>query len=104
MATHPTWSEWFANHPSNDTGNRNLKAFSNTLSSGKTEVTKLQQVTEEINTVILAANKSNGIMMLFPKGLWRNKDKTRKQTSLHAGDGPSGSKCSRQFEFGTCKL
>ena len=43
---------------------RNLQAFSDTLSSGVTEATKLQQVTEEIDTVILAANGSNGILML----------------------------------------
>ncbi len=64
MAMHPTWSEWFTNHPSNDAGNLNLQAFSNILGSGDTEATKLQQVTEEIDTVILAANGSNGIIML----------------------------------------
>ena len=47
MVTHPTWSEWFTNHPSNNAGNRNLQAFSDTLSSGDTEATELQQVTEE---------------------------------------------------------
>jgi hypothetical protein len=65
MATHPTWSEWFTNHPSNDAGNPNLQAFSDTLSSGETKATKLQQVTEEIDTDILAANRSNGIMILY---------------------------------------
>jgi hypothetical protein len=64
MATQPTWSKWFTNHPINDAGNLNLQAFSNTLSSGDTEATKLQQVTEEIDTVILAVNASNGIIML----------------------------------------
>jgi hypothetical protein len=64
MAMQPTWSKWFTNHPSNDAGNLNLKAYSDTLSSGDTEATKLQQVTEEIDTVILAANASNGIIML----------------------------------------
>ena len=64
MATHPTWSEWFTNHLSNIAGNHNLQAFSDTLSSSDTEATKLQQVTEEIDPVILAANGSNGIIML----------------------------------------
>ena len=52
MATHPTWSKWFTNYPSNDAGKHNLQAFSDTLSSSDTEATKLQQVTEEIETVI----------------------------------------------------
>jgi hypothetical protein len=64
MATQLTWSVWFTNHPSNDAGNLNLKAYSDTLSSGDTEATKLQQVTEEIDTDILATNASNGIIML----------------------------------------
>jgi hypothetical protein len=64
MTTHTTWSDWFINHASNDAGNRNLQAFSNTLGSDVNKATKLQQVTKEVDTVILAANASNKIMLL----------------------------------------
>ena len=89
---HPTWSEWFTNHPSNDAGNLNLQAFSDILSSGDTEATTLQQVTEEIDTVNSGKWKQWNHNAPFPKKLWRNKDKTSKQTSLHDRDGLSGSK------------
>ena len=64
MATQPNWSDWFINLPSNDAGNQNFQAFSDSLSSGETEAAKLLQVTEEIDTVILAANASREVMLL----------------------------------------
>ena len=95
MAMHPTWSEWFTNHPSNDAGNLNLQAFSDILSSGDTEATTLQQVTEEIDTVNSGKWKQWNHIAPFPKELWRNKDNTSKQTSMHGREGLSGSKHSR---------
>ena len=59
-----TWLDWFLNHPSNDGGNRNLQAFSNILSSDATHAAKLQSLIEEIDTVILAADGSNNIMIM----------------------------------------
>ncbi len=61
MATHTTWSNWFVNHPSNDAGNQNLKAFSKILSSNDNNATKLRQLVEEIDTVILAADANNAL-------------------------------------------
>ena len=64
MTTHFTWANWFINHASNDAGNQNLQAFSDILGSSKNETTKLRQVVEDIDTVILAVNSSNRIMLL----------------------------------------
>jgi hypothetical protein len=74
MATHTTWSNWFVNHASNNAGNQYLKAFSKILSSNINDVTELQQLVKEIDTVILAADANNRIMILHsPKnfgGTW----------------------------------
>ncbi len=64
MATNTTWSNWFINHASNNAGNQNLKGFSKILSSNNNNVTKLRQLVKEIDTVILAADANNHIMIL----------------------------------------
>jgi hypothetical protein len=64
MATHTTLFNWFINHASNDAGNQNLKAFSKILSSNDNNVTKLRRLVKEIDTVILAADANNRIMIL----------------------------------------
>ena len=56
IPTHPTWANWFINHPSNDAGNKNLPAFSSTLDADFSNEAKLKDLVEEIDTVILAAN------------------------------------------------
>ena len=58
------WTEWFSNHPNNEDGNRNMAAFSSILEAGLSEEEKLQSLVEEINTVILAADANNKIMIL----------------------------------------
>jgi hypothetical protein len=63
MATHTTWSNWFVNHASNVAGNQNLKAFSEILNSNDKDATKLRQLVEEIDTVILAADANKRIMI-----------------------------------------
>jgi hypothetical protein len=64
MALKSSWSDWFLHHISNDAGNQNLQAFSNTLSANDDKTTKLQQVTEDIDTIILAAGPDKRIMIL----------------------------------------
>jgi hypothetical protein len=66
MVLHTTWSKWFINHASNDAGNQNLKAFSKNLSLNNNNVTRLRQLVEEIDTVNLAADANNRIMILHP--------------------------------------
>lgn len=101
MVTHTTWSEWFINHPSNDAGNCNLQAFSKTLSSGKTAATKLKQVTEDINTVILGANGSRKIMFFHsPRNFKGTRTRQGNKLVCRLGMGPR----SHQIEFGTRKL
>jgi len=56
IATQSNWTNWFTNHPSNDAGNRNLPAFSRTLDANSSYEAKLKDLTEEIDTVILAAD------------------------------------------------
>jgi hypothetical protein len=58
------WTEWFSNHPNNEDGNRNMAAFSSILESGLSEEEKLRSLVEDIDTVILAADANNKIMIL----------------------------------------
>ena len=51
MTLQSNWYDWFLNHISNDAENRNLQAFSDTLNASADQATKLQQVTEDIDTV-----------------------------------------------------
>ncbi len=64
IATHTTWLNWCVNHASNDAENQNLKAFSKFLNSNDNDATKLWQLVEEINTVILSADANKRIMIL----------------------------------------
>jgi hypothetical protein len=65
------------------------QAFGDTLRSGNTEATKLQQVTEEIDTVILAANESNGIMMLHsPRNFGGTRTRPANKLVCMIGIGP----------------
>jgi hypothetical protein len=63
IATHNTWTSWFVNHPSNDEGNKNLPAFSSTLDADSSKETKLKDLVEEIDTVILAADKNKQLAL-----------------------------------------
>jgi hypothetical protein len=64
MATYTTWSNWFVNHASNNAGNRTLKAFSEIFNSNNNNATKLWQLVDKIDTVILAADANKCIMIL----------------------------------------
>lgn len=89
MATQPNWSDWFINLPSNDAGNQNFQAFSDSLSSGETEAAKLLQVTEEIDTVILAANASREVMMLHsPRNFGGTRTRPANKLICMLGMGP----------------
>jgi hypothetical protein len=89
MTTHTIWSDRFINHASNDAGNKNLQAFSNTLGSDVNKATKLQQVTEEVNTVILAANASNRIMLLHsPRNFGGTRTRPANKLVCMIGMGP----------------
>jgi len=58
------WTEWFSNLPNNKDSNRNMAAFSSILEAGLSEEEKLRSLVGEIDTVILAANANNKIMIL----------------------------------------
>ncbi len=57
------WTEWFSSHPNIKDGNRNMSAFSSILKAGFSEEEKLWSLVEEIDTVILAADANNKIMI-----------------------------------------
>ena len=59
------WIKWFSNHPNNEDGNRNMAAFSSILESGLSEEEKLRSLVEDIDTVILAADANNKIVILL---------------------------------------
>jgi hypothetical protein len=65
MQTHSSWANWFVNHGNNDAGNKNIQAFCNILSSGDSNEVKLQALVEDIDTVILAADLNNNIMIIY---------------------------------------
>ena len=56
----PNWSDWFTNLASNDAGNKNMQAYSDTFKSGHSDIEKLRSVVKEIDTVILAAVSREG--------------------------------------------
>ena len=63
MHTKPTWANLFVNHPSNDAGNQNLPAFSNTLDANFSNKAKLKDLVEDIDTVILAADANKNVAL-----------------------------------------
>jgi hypothetical protein len=89
MQTHSTWANWFINHANNDTGNWNLEAFSNILSSGDSNKAKLRALVEEIDTVILAADLNKNIMILHsPKNSGGTRSRPEDKVVCMLGVGP----------------
>jgi hypothetical protein len=64
MQTHSSWANWFVNHKNSDKGHKNIQIFSDILSSGDSNKVKLQALVKDIDTVILAADSNNNIMIL----------------------------------------
>ncbi len=65
-----------------------MKAFSNILSSNDNDVTKLRQLVEEIDTVILAADANNRIMILHsPKNFGRTQTRPKNKVVCMLGMG-----------------
>jgi hypothetical protein len=62
MQAHSTWADFFSNHTSNDTRNRNLQAFSDILGAEVSNEAKLRDLVDEIDTVILGADPNKNIM------------------------------------------
>ena len=58
------WTKWFSKHPNNEDGYRNMAAFSSIVEAGFSEEEKLRSLVEEIDTLILAADANNKIMIL----------------------------------------
>ena len=48
MQTHSSWANWFINHENNDTGNKNIQAFGDILSSGNSDEVKLWALAKEM--------------------------------------------------------
>ena len=63
MSTHSNWIDWLVNHPSNKEGNRNLQSFSNILGAGISNDDKLKHLVKEIDTVILAADANENVLI-----------------------------------------
>jgi hypothetical protein len=64
MLPQNNWIEHFSNHPSNEDINRNMAAFSNIQNAGVSNAEKLHSMAKEIDTVILAADANNKIMII----------------------------------------
>ena len=85
---HSSWVNWFINHEINDTGNKNIQAFSDILSSGDSDEVKLQALVKEMDTAILAADSNKDIMILHsPKnfGGTRSRPENKVECILGAG-------------------
>ena len=66
----PSWRLWYQNLASNEQGNKNIEAFTNTLSSEDTLVQKVRTLTEDVDTVFLAATPDRLINVFHsPKNL-----------------------------------
>jgi hypothetical protein len=88
MATHATWSNWFVNYASNNAGNQNLKAFSKILNLNDNNATKLWQLVEEIDPVILAADANKCIMILHsPKNFGGTRTRPKNKVVCMLGMG-----------------
>ncbi len=57
------WADWFLNHASNDAGNSNLQAFSDSLGEGFSNAAKLRDLVDEIDTVILATDSNRNVIL-----------------------------------------
>ena len=91
MQTHSSWANWFVNHGNNDAGNKNIQAFSDILSSGDSNKVKLQALVEDIDTVILAADSNNTIMILHsPKNLRGRRSRPKNKVVCILGVGSQG--------------
>jgi hypothetical protein len=64
MLPQNNWIEWFSNHPGNEEGNMSMAAFGSILGAGIPKEEKLRLSLKEIDTVILATNANNKIMIL----------------------------------------
>lgn len=64
------WKLWYQNLASNEQGNKNIEAFTDSLSSDDTLVQKVRTLTEDLDTVFLAASPERLINIFHsPKNL-----------------------------------
>ncbi len=74
---HPNWATHFVNHANNDAGNMNLQAFSDIFGSKVSTEAKLRDLVDELDTLILAADKKRNIMLLHsPKKFGGTRSRT----------------------------
>ena len=85
---HSSWANWFVNHENNDTGNKNILAFSDILSLGDSNEVKLQALVEDIDTFILATDSNNNIMILHsPKNFGSTRSRPENKVVCMLGVG-----------------
>ena len=88
---HPNWANWFINHANNDAGNMNLQAFSDVLGSEVSTETKLRDLADKIDTVILAADANRNIMLLHsPKNFGGTRSRPDNKVTCMIGFGARG--------------
>jgi hypothetical protein len=88
MNTHLNWTNWFTNHVNNDAGNRNLQAFSDILGEDVLNETKLRDLVEEIDTVILAADSNRNVILFHsPKNFGGTRSRPENKVSCLIGLG-----------------
>jgi hypothetical protein len=59
--TQESWKFWFASLSENEGGNRNMKAFTKSLNSGKSKFKKVKNLTDSQNNVFLAVDRKKMI-------------------------------------------
>jgi hypothetical protein len=85
---HSNWANWFINHTNNEAGNKHLQAFSNVLGSGVSTEAKLQDLVNEIDSVILAADTNRNVMLLHsPKNFGGTRSCPENKVSCMIGFG-----------------
>ncbi len=82
------WADWFFSHASNDAGNNNLQAFSDSLGEGISNAAKLWDLVEEIDTVILAADSNRNVIIFHsPKNFGGTRSRPENKVSCLIGLG-----------------
>jgi hypothetical protein len=107
MQTKPNWNDWLTNHTSNDADKRNMQAHINILSLTDLYFEKLRLLVEDIDTIILAADKTRNVMIFHsPKnyGGMRTRPKNKVVGMIRNPNQSTSNMGPNQPNLSSCKL
>ena len=86
----PSWRLWYQNLASNEQGNKNIEAFTNTLSSEDTLVQKVRTLTEDVDTILSSNPRQTNQRLPQPEEPRRNTRSANRQDCVSHGNGCFG--------------